>query len=156
LFVAYWTWLKVHKVKFSKYADVLAIPIPLSAAFVRMGNYFNSEIIGKATDGNFGVIFAKLGEDFPRHPAQLYEGSMSLIVFVILVLVYKKYAGKVRPMSFLFLYLFLYFGGRFGLEYFKDVNSLPDSFFLNTGQVLSLIPVALAVGWFIRTRTTKP
>ena len=147
LLVAYLLWCRVHKVKFSKYINALVIPMPLTAAFVRLGNYFNSEIVGKITDGEFGVVFKRLGEDFPRHPAQLYEGAMSLAVFVVLMVLYRRGVGKGLPMFYLFLYLFLYFGGRFVVEFFKDVNSLPAEFPLNTGQVLSLVPAMVALGW---------
>ena len=39
---------------------------------VRIGNFFNSEMIGHPTDLPWGIIFPRL-DDLPRHPAQLYE-----------------------------------------------------------------------------------
>lgn len=152
LFLAFWTWCKVHKVKFGKYADVLVIPVPLTAAFVRIGNFFNSEIVGDPTGGSFGVIFARLGESFPRHPSQLYEAILCVLVFVILIFLYRRKGLKKLPtLFFLFLFLVLYFGGRFFLEFFKDLKGpLPGDFPLNMGQVLSLVPFIIAVGYFIR------
>lgn len=146
LLVTYWLWCRVKKFNFGKHIDALVVGMPVAAAFVRLGNFFNSEILGKATNGDFGVIFN--GESFARHPAQLYEGAWSLVVFLILLAVFKKWK-KMPEMFLLFLYLALYFGGRFFLEYFKDVNTLPDSFILNNGQLLSLVPVIIAVVWFI-------
>ncbi|MBI5754447.1 prolipoprotein diacylglyceryl transferase [Candidatus Peregrinibacteria bacterium] len=149
LFVAYFIWLKVHKIKFTKYADLLVIPIPVTAACVRIGNFFNSEIIGKPTDGGWGVVFKKLGETFPRHPSQLYEAVLLLGTFAVLFWLYKKYFGRVKPLFFLFLFFLLYFGGRFLLEYFKDLHGpLPTGFPLSMGQVLSAVPVVVAVAWF--------
>lgn len=151
LFFSYLIWVKIHKVSFARYADLLVIPMPLTAFFVRMGNFFNSEIVGKATGGDFGVVFSRLGEDFPRHPAQLYEGIWSLIVFIVLIVLEIKTTsnfGRRKPLFFLFLYIFLYFSGRFFIEFFKDVNSLPTGFVINTGQLLSLIPVLIATIYF--------
>ena len=62
--------------------DRLIIPTTLGAAFVRIGNFFNSEIVGDYTGNNFGVVFVNRGENLPRHPAQLYEAVCYLIIFL--------------------------------------------------------------------------
>ena len=92
--LAYYTWCKVHKVKFSKYTDAIVIGIPILAGLIRIGNFFNSEIVGTKTDGSFGVVFEKLGESFPRHPVQIYSALISWSTFVILLVLYKKYYKK--------------------------------------------------------------
>ncbi|PIR55618.1 prolipoprotein diacylglyceryl transferase [Candidatus Peregrinibacteria bacterium CG10_big_fil_rev_8_21_14_0_10_36_19] len=146
LFLTYLLWCKVKNFKFGKHIDAVALGIPVAAAFVRIGNFFNSEIVGKATGGDYGVIFN--GESFARHPAQLYEGFWSLAVFAILLFVFKKWYKKMPEMSLMFLYIFLYFGGRFLIEFVKDVNTLPDSFVINNGQLLSLFPIVAALVYF--------
>ena len=42
--------------------DRVVIPVALGAVFVRIGNFINSEIIGKYTNSDFGVVFKQLGE----------------------------------------------------------------------------------------------
>ena len=37
--------------------DRLVIPVSIGAVFIRIGNFFNSEIIGHKTDSIFGVVF---------------------------------------------------------------------------------------------------
>ena len=37
--------------------DRLTIPIAIGGAFVRIGNFFNSEILGKYTNSDWGIIF---------------------------------------------------------------------------------------------------
>ena len=64
--------------------DRLIIPTTLGAGFVRIGNFFNSEIVGNYTGNNFGVVFANRGEMLPRHPAQLYEAIAYFILFFFL------------------------------------------------------------------------
>jgi phosphatidylglycerol:prolipoprotein diacylglycerol transferase len=46
-------------------ADRLVIGIALAASFVRIGNFINSEILGKATDLPWAVIFYTI-DDVPR------------------------------------------------------------------------------------------
>ncbi len=39
--------------------DRIVIPVASGAIFVRIGNFFNSEIVGKATDSQFGIRFVR-------------------------------------------------------------------------------------------------
>jgi phosphatidylglycerol---prolipoprotein diacylglyceryl transferase len=39
--------------------DRVVIPVACGAVFVRIGNFFNSEIVGKVTDSSFGVRFVR-------------------------------------------------------------------------------------------------
>ncbi|NIA02247.1 MAG: prolipoprotein diacylglyceryl transferase [Nitrospirae bacterium] len=149
VFVAYLVWIAVHKVKFFKYADALVVAFPLVATFVRLGNFVNSEIVGIPTDSAVGVTFVQLGENFARHPVQLYSSLMNLSIFVVLIVLYKKYYKKSTDGFFLFLYMGLYFIGRFVVEFWKDLHALPESFPLSMGQVLSIAPVLIAAVYFI-------
>ena len=149
IFISYVLWTRVHKVKFTKYADVLVLGMPGTAAFVRTGNFFNSEIVGIPTGGNWGVVFHRLGEDFPRHPVQLYEAILSITVLAILIYIYKRFYRKTPSLFFLFLYMILYFGGRFVFEFWKDLHVLPGWFPLSMGQILSIVPILMAVGYFL-------
>lgn len=154
LLISYLLWIRTHKVSFKKYIDVLVIGMPLTAAFVRVGNFFNSEIVGKpvgdgVVPGTWGVVFRRLGEDFPRHPAQLYEAVLSIAVFFILFLTYRRYYRKRQPLFFLFLFILLYFTGRFIIEFWKDLHGLPGWFPLSTGQVLSIAPILISAGYFV-------
>lgn len=155
LFLAYWLWSYVKKVPFSKYVSIISMSIPIPAFFVRIGNFFNSEIIGKPTGTDYGVVFAKLGEDFPRHPVQLYEAGYALVIFLVLYAVYKKAYGKKPPMFIFFLFLGLYFAARFIVEYWKKRHILPESFPLSMGQMLSIIPVLLSAAYFLKYYLVK-
>ena len=148
LFVAYFVWGLVKKVKFSKYVDAIVLGVPLTAGFVRIGNFFNSEIIGLPTGGEWGIVFAKLGEDFARHPVQLYEAGIAFLIFGFLILVYKKFYKKTPRMFFLFLFMLTYFVTRFFVEFLKDRHGLLEEFSLSLGQVLSVLPVLIAILYF--------
>ena len=148
LFLSYYIWARVYKVKFAKYPDTIAMVTPIAAIFIRIGNFFNSEIYGTFTNSNYGIIFARIGDNLPRHPAQLYEAALNLIIFILFFYLNKKNANR-KPLFYVFLYMLLYFGGRFFLEFWKDLHGLPDDFPLSTGQVLSLIPIVISVVYFL-------
>jgi len=168
LFLAVRGWRAGHGVvagvrrDFWKYVDGIAIGMPLVAGFVRLGNFFNSEIVGRATGSDFGVVFVRNGEDFARHPVQLYEMLLAWSVFALMFLMWKKKrdrreAGKASGLIgkkgfFVFFFIGTYFAGRFALEFFKEYQVLPGSggwaMGLTMGQVLSVVPVLIALGWF--------
>jgi prolipoprotein diacylglyceryl transferase len=130
--------------------DRVVLPVALGAVFVRIGNFINSEIIGKPTGSDFGVVFKKLGEDFPRHPAQLYESFSYIFVFLILWYFYWK-TKKSEQQGFLFgLFLLLLWSIRFCVEFVKEPQGEEYITWigLNTGQLLS-IPFILVGLYFM-------
>lgn len=149
VFIAYLVWIKIHKIRFNKYVDLLVLGMPITAGFVRIGNFFNSEIIGRATNGNWGVVFQKLGEDFPRHPSQIYEAFLSFMIFFVLFYVYIRWYKKLPKLFILFLYVLLYFITRFIVEFWKERHIITDDFPLSMGQILSILPILIAAGYFI-------
>lgn len=128
--------------------DRLVIVVALGGALIRLGNLFNSEIIGKAADVPWAFVFARV-DDIPRHPAQLYESIFYFTSFFILYFVYYKTQKKFKE-GFLFgLFLILIFGFRFIVEFVKENQSaFEQGLFLNMGQLLS-IPFVLAGLYFI-------
>jgi phosphatidylglycerol:prolipoprotein diacylglycerol transferase len=136
--------------------DKVVIPSAIGGAFVRIGNFFNSEIVGKYTGSDFGVIFQGRGDTLPRHPAQLYEAFCYVFVFAILLYVYLK-TNKKEKHGYLFgLYLVLIWTVRFFVEFVKESQGgFEDKLgnVLSTGQWLS-IPFII-VGLYFMFRKTK-
>lgn len=149
LLVSFLLWARRQKVDMAKLFGLIVIPMPLAAGFVRIGNFMNSEIVGHPTEGPFGVIFAKLGEDFARHPVQLYSTVMNWIVFAVLITVYLKFYKKLPKAFLAFLYIGLYFLGRFTVEYWKDLQGPLESLPITMGQLLSVVPVLVSLGYFV-------
>jgi prolipoprotein diacylglyceryl transferase len=138
--------------------DRLAIMVALAGFFIRTGNFMNSEIYGKATETDFGVIFKNNGEDFARHPTQLYEAFSYLILFFVMWFLYWK-TDKKQQVGFLFgLFMAVLWSLRFFIEFLKEaqVDGREDWVFnsLNTGQVLS-IPLVLIGLWLMFRKTNK-
>ena len=127
--------------------DRITVPCAIGAMLIRIGNFFNSEMVGYKTDAFTGVVFKALGDTEARHPGQLYEAFGYLIVFFIMWFVYWK-TNKAKQEGYMFgLFFVLLWTVRFIVEYFKEaqVDDRADWLF-NTGQLLS-IPLIL-VGLF--------
>lgn len=135
--------------------DRIVIPVAIGGVFVRLGNFFNSEIIGKRTNTNFGVIFERLGETFPRHPAQLYEALGYIFVFIILWYIYWKTTKRERPGYIFGVFLVSLWTVRFLVEFFKKSQGgfENDLGLFSTGQWLS-IPFIL-IGFFFIFKPVK-
>lgn len=139
--------------------DRLAIMVALAGFFIRFGNFFNSEIYGKETGSNFGVIFKAVGETTARHPTQLYEAISYLALFFVMWHLYWK-TNRKQQTGFLFgLFMVVLWSLRFVIEFLKEpqVQKRGEEWFfspLNTGQVLS-IPLVLIGVWLMFRKTKK-
>jgi len=139
---------KKKKQSFLWVMDRVVITVALAAVFIRMGNLFNSEIIGHPTDLAWGFIFTSV-DNIPRHPAQLYEALFYLLSFVIIYFQYKKYDGKFNDGYLFGIFLILIFGFRIFVEYFKENQTyFEEGMLLNMGQLLS-IPLVIAGIYFL-------
>ncbi len=131
--------------------DRMVIPIALGGMFIRLGNFFNSEIIGKPTDLPWGIIFEMnpFYSKVPRHPSQLYEALAYLGIFIFLFKYYIFKFQKIKEGSILGFFLVLIFLVRFLLEFTKENQvDFENNMFMNMGQVLS-IPLVLLGLWLI-------
>lgn len=145
--------------------DRLAIVVPIGGAFVRLGNFMNSEIVGKPSDAPWAVLFTNQSPDYgpvvPRHPAQLYEAICYALLFVIVWFLYQK-TDKKKQTGFIFgLFLALLWLIRFVVEFFKEDQGVEWvaehlNLDLNNGQVLSIpfIIVGLII-LYISTQNKK-
>ena len=133
--------------------DRVTIPVVVGASFVRLGNFFNSEIVGKYSNSNFGVVFLNRGENLPRHPAQLYEALGYLILFFILRQVYrtekKKQEGYLIGLFFVGMFTI-----RFLIEFIKESQGGFEEILglLSTGQWLSIPFVLFGILLMFRSR----
>ena len=147
--VAAWLFCRRYRESLLWLLSRLTIPGTLVAAFVRIGNFFNSEILGLPSDVPWAVVFARI-DAIPRHPVQLYESAAYLLLFAILLTLYLR-LGPARATQILpGVFLTGMFAERFVLEYFKTeqadyMTGLP----FTVGQLLSLPAVAVGVVWLL-------
>ncbi len=131
--------------------DRIGIVVALGGAFVRLGNFFNSEIIGKPVSESspFAMLFPQQSSEYgltiPRYPTQLFEAVGYVLLFVLLWFLYKKTDKKYQQGWLFGLFFIILWAIRFFVEFLKEPQG--DEFIqiggLNTGQVLS-IPFMIA------------
>jgi len=131
------------------YADILVVAVTLPVSLIRLGNFFNSELLGRETNAPWGVVFNRV-DDFSRHPSQLYEFGMGMMLFAILLPLWLKKYKTAKPGFFFGLFFVLYFAMRFVVEFFKDFLVYEGFFDLTIGQMLSLPFFALGVAVLIK------
>ncbi len=138
--------------------DRMAISIALAGTLIRIGNFFNSEIIGTPSGLPWAIVFtrARLTPLQPRHPAMLYEAAAYLAIFVLLLLLYRKQDGQVPPGELIGLFLISVFTARFLIEYVK----LPQASYrlplpLSVGQLLSIPAVIAGIILYAGSRKRK-
>lgn len=142
ILVGLFLFCRTTKTNFLWITDRLVIVIPLAGAFVRVGNFFNSEIIGLPSDLPWAVVFEQI-DQIPRHPAQLYEAICYVLIFILLWNIYHRKA-VLKPGLIFGVFLILLFGARFGLEFVKEnQEAFEEGMKFNMGQLLSVPFIAL-------------
>ena len=142
--------------------DRLAITVALAGFFIRFGNFFNSEIIGKpAPDKWYAVKFPQqsisYGEIVPRYPTQLFEAFSYLALFFIMWFIY-LYTKKKYNQGWLFGFFFaVLWSIRFLVEFLKEPQGDEKITLgiLNTGQVLSIPLVIIGILVMIYSKKLK-
>ena len=135
-------------------ADRLVVVVALGGFFIRLGNLFNSEIIGKPAVVPWAFIFERI-DPVPRHPAQLYEALAYLLIFSILWNLFRR--GGARKSGFLLgVFLMGVFSARFLIEFTKEAQeAFERNWVLNMGQVLSIPFILAGVYLIIRSEHQK-
>ncbi len=130
--------------------DRMAAPIAIGATFIRLGNLMNHEIVGHLANVPWAFKFHRYINDHgvydprPRHPSQLYEAILYLIIFGVLLFLFWKRNLWQKPGFIFGAFLILVFTARFFIEFTKVGQTDRDfELVLNTGQMLS-IPFVLA------------
>jgi len=138
---------------FLRVLDLVVIPAAVGGCFIRLGNFFNQEILGTFTELPWGVIFGHPvdgGPLLPRHPVQLYESLWYFLTFLILFYYSKKNLGVQKPGKICGLFFILVFGFRFLIEFLKVEQSvfLTAASYFRMGQYLSLPFIAVGI-WLV-------
>ncbi len=163
LIIAMWLFTRSRKVSFFEGADRFAFSAALGATLVRLGNFFNSEIVGRrVADQSWGVRFPRYDQHLVeaplRYPTQVFEFLLGLSVLLSLYVVDRVAGREKRPRGLLIsVFFLLYFAGRFCVEFFKEYQALESSSPLTMGQLLSIPGFFIGVfGVFASLRSKVP
>ena len=125
--------------------DTIAPYIPLAGAVIRLGNLFNSEIIGRPAHVFWAFVFDRV-DQVPRHPAQLYEACCYFILFIILYRFSRREKNTEQPGLLFGIMLTILFSVRFILEFFKhNQEAFEAKMMINMGQLLSIPLIAAGI-----------
>ena len=163
LLLALWLYIRKYKIPFLWIMDRIAIPVALANAFIRIGNFFNSEIYGRPTSLPWGVEFIRdrlydstTGELLPtvaRHPTQLYEALCYILIFIVSFIFYRKRNMEIRDGFIFSVSMIAQFSARFLIEFIKnDQVAFEAGMTLNMGQLLSLPFIITGLGLIIWTK----
>lgn len=142
LIALYVYWRKYGDMSFLQLGDRLAVAVAPAASLIRVGNFFNSEIVGVPATVPWAVIFLRV-DSLPRHPAMLYEAAAYFLVFCAVYLAYWKTGIARFPGRLLGTTLAISFFARFMIEFVKEEQvAFEQGMLLNMGQLLSLPFVA--------------
>jgi len=126
---------KKKKIGFYEIADIVVIPLALGLALGRIGNFLNSELVGRVTNVPWAVKFKEY-EGF-RHPSQLYESLKNFFIFFVLWFIRNK---KLKKGFLFWLFVIMYSLLRFFIEFFRAPDlQLGFIFGITMGQLLSII-----------------
>lgn len=143
--------------------DRVGITVALAGFFIRMGNFFNSEIIGKPapSDSPFAILFPQQSSEYgaivPRYPTQLFEAFGYLALFFVLWFIYRKTDRKYY-LGWLFGFFFaVLWSIRFLVEFLKEPQGDEKITLgiLNTGQVLSIPLIIIGIIFMFLSRKYK-
>ena len=147
--------------------DRLAVVTAMSGTLIRIGNFFNSEIVGKQTEVPWAVWFVQYERmmngiappEMPpvvgRHPTQLYEAALYLAIFGLLWWRYRERDAFTHPGRLIGLFMVLVFTGRFLIEFLKEhQEAFEASLPLDMGQLLSVPFILAGIMFLIYSRKT--
>ncbi len=174
--------MKIYKLPWWRTADAFAPGIAIGQAIGRLGCFSAGCCWGKPTSAWCGVHFSEKGHEITGvptmvrhladpiqqnvwaerlggllapiklHPTQIYEAAATLLIFVILLFVYRKrqFHGQV-----IIVYAILYAIARFIIEYWRD-DPRGEFFDLSTSQFIAVVLfIGAIIAYFWRWRTTR-
>ena len=147
--LASYLFCRKNKVSFWFITDIAVIGVSAAYVFGRIGNFFNQELVGRATDVPWGIYVGQV----LRHPSQIYEAILEgLVVFVILVYLRKRktFNGQIALM-----YGILYSTARIIAEFFRQPDTQLGfiySNWLTMGILQSFIVLAVCVVLYVKIR----
>lgn len=142
---------KKHNIDTWAFGDIFAPALILGQSVGRMANLMNGDAFGHPTGGNFGILYPETTLAYktygaqPLWPAEIWEGQIDILIFVVLLL-FSSYRHK-KGQVFV-LYAILYSAARFGLEFLRgDYVNLTLG--LKSAQMTSLTVMVIGILIFI-------
>ena len=156
--LTFFVWCRAKHEKAFALANLFAAVIPLGHAFGRIGCFFYGCCFGRRATSSLAVVFpahspawyAQIHEgalppdavcSLPVLPTQLFEAAALLVLFAVLLLIYRR-AREFTAGAYLVLYGLI----RFGLEFLRD-DPRAHIGPLSIGQTISIGMIILGIAF---------
>ena len=142
---------RLHRLSFSRVADLFAPAIPIGAAIGRVSCGLAGMDYGTPTQLPWGVVYTNPNsyapiDGIPRHPDQYYELLGDLVIGVVLI----KLRGRLPQGGLFLVYLLLFSILRFFVFFVRgSVDQV--AFGLKNAQLTALAILMIALPLLIRT-----
>ncbi|MBC5809486.1 MAG: prolipoprotein diacylglyceryl transferase, partial [Candidatus Eremiobacteraeota bacterium] len=80
----------LQKLTFNVLADEAVVMLPIGLALTRVVNFINDELVGNICNPDRPWCIKFPSADGYRHPSQIFEGILDLLVLPVLLIVYRK------------------------------------------------------------------
>ena len=152
---------KQFKISFKELLLILLPVVPLIHSIGRIGCLCAGCCYGMEYHGFGAITFHDsllAPNDVPLFPMQIVEAICNFIIFIVLLVTYKKFLGTYKTVG---LYLVLYSIVRFTLEFFRGDLIRGIYFSLSTSQWISIVLFIIGIAIFVResknlTKSDKP
>ncbi len=149
--IGIYVYAKLFKLSFKKLIMILVPTVPIFHSIGRIGCLCAGCCYGMEYHGFGQVIFnnnkySNVPIGVPLFPTQIVESICNLIIFIIILLTYKKCVGTYKTVAF---YAVSYSVVRFVLEFYRGDAVRGILLGLSTSQWISIILFAIGIGLFI-------
>ncbi len=141
---------KQFKISFKELLLILLPVVPLIHSIGRIGCLCAGCCYGMEYHGFGAITFHDsllAPNDVPLFPMQVVEAICNFIIFIVLLVTYKKFLGTYKTVG---LYLVLYSIVRFTLEFFRGDLIRGIYFSLSTSQWISIVLFIIGIAIFVR------
>lgn len=133
--------VRKHKIPLLPFADLMALAAPLSIFLVRIANFINGELYGKASDAPWAMKFPQRcfdpiaqnceavgtwfyrGDEIARHPSQLYEAGLEGLVLGLVLWALYAQKAYLRPGLLTGVFFMGYGFARIFVERFRNADA---------------------------------
>lgn len=145
---------KIRKLNIGDFSDCFAPAVPLFHVFGRIGCFLSGCCYGIESDFGFTATdsIVESCNNVNRFPVQLLESSLNLIIFFILLILFRK---GILKRALIFMYLLLYSVVRFFDEFLRADTYRGIWLGLSTSQWISLVLFVISLIILIKYRKNK-
>lgn len=158
--LAFYIFAKKRGLSFGLWADIFAPGLALGQAIGRWGNFVNQEVYGRPTNLPWAITIdpahrlPEFMSEVTYHPLFLYESLFNLLNMGFLLLITRKFAGKLKEGDVFLTYLISYPIFRFFMEFLRLDASFVAG--INANQTIMLVIALLSGALIFYRHKIKP